>query len=141
MQIKGLKKLNKQLSKLSRAAGGKALRSAALSAMLPALKEARASAPVRKRGGLKRTYKGRLVAPGFASRNLARKTKLRRDKKSVISMLGVKPEAFYALSFIELGTSKISRRPWLEPAFRRSLPAVKSRFQQRLKQVIARVAK
>ena len=143
MPIQGFKKLSKQLSALGPAVGGKALRSAATSAMLPALKEARQSAPVAAPpyyyggGGKdpypKRTHKGRLVTPGFTQRNVRRRSRLSRDKRTVRVFLGVDSEAFYALQFIELGTSRQPKRPWLEPAFRRSLPLVDSRFRQFLK--------
>ena len=151
MPTKGYKELSKQLSAMGRAVGGKTLRSAALSAMLPALREAQASAPranppYEYNGRLvdpypKKTYKGRRVAPGFASRNIARKAKLSRDGRTATVMLGVKPEAFYAIQFIEFGTSRIPKRPWLEPAFRRSLPAVDSRFKEQLKLKIDKAAK
>jgi hypothetical protein len=55
-------------------------------------------------------------------------------------MLGVRPEAFYAVQFIELGTSKIPKRPWLEPAFRQSITAVDLRFQSEIKRLIDRAA-
>lgn len=152
VSTKGYRELSRQLKAMGAAAGGKALRSAALSAMLPAMKEAKASAPVgnppyyRKDGSEVdpypvKTYKGRLRTPGFASRSVARKTKLSRDKTTARVFLGVKPEAFYALQFIELGTSKIPKRPWLEPAFRRSLPKVNAALGQRLKQLIDKAAR
>ena len=152
MAIVGYKELSLQLQAMGRSVGGKTLRSAAMSAMLPALREAQSSIPVGtppyevKGTGRTvdpypiKTYKGRLRTPGFAKRNLARKAKLSKDRSSVRVMLGVRPEAFYAVQFIELGTSKIPKRPWLEPAFRRSVPAINSRFQSELKRLIDRAA-
>ncbi len=64
-----------------------------------------------------RTYKGRLVSAGFASRSLRTITKMSRDKQSASALLGVRREAFYALQFFELGTAYIPRQPWLVPAF------------------------
>src|SRR5690606_16595791 len=110
-------------------------RASAMSAMLPALRAAQKAAPVGappykgKDPYPVKTYKGRLRTPGFASRSVARKAKVSRDGTSVMVMLGVKPEAFYALQFHELGTSKIPKKPWLEPSFRQSLPLVDARFQ------------
>ena len=45
-------------------------------------------------------------------------------------MVGVRPEAFYAVSFIELGTSSIPKRPWLEPAFRASRGDINARMRK-----------
>jgi HK97 gp10 family phage protein len=64
-----------------------------------------------------RTYKGRLVSAGFASRSLRTIVKMSRDKQSASALLGVRREAFYALQFFELGTAYIPRQPWLVPAF------------------------
>lgn len=121
--------------------------------MLPALRNAQSNAPVgdppyQVKGTDRfvdpypvKTYKGRLRTPGFAKRNVARKAKLSKDRRTVTVMLGVRPEAFYAVQFIELGTSKIPKRPWLEPAFRRSIPELDSRFQERLKALIDKAAR
>lgn len=151
MPTTGYKELSRQLSRMGRAVGGRAFRSAGLSAMLPALREAQSSAPVGNppyeySGTSKdpypvRTYKGRLRTPGFASRNVARKAQLSSDGRSVRVMLGVKPEAFYAISFVEFGTSRTPKRPWLEPAFKRSIPAVDARFKQRLRALIDKAAR
>jgi HK97 gp10 family phage protein len=151
MPTTGVKELSAQLSKMGKAPGGKALRAAAMQAMLPAMRAAQKAAPVAnppyEYGGVSkdpypvRTYKGRLRTPGFAKRNIARKAKVSKDRRSVRVMLGVRPEAFYAVQFIELGTSKIPKRPWLEPSFRNSIPEVNSRFKERLKALIDKAAK
>lgn len=139
--IDGFKQLSRQLRELGAAPAGKVVRRAALSAMLPALREAQSRAPVGqppyegKDPYPVRTYKGRLRTPGFAKRNVSRKAVL-HDEGGVSVMLGVKPEAFYAIQFHEFGTSSIPRNPWLEPAFRASLPAVNARFRARLKQIL-----
>lgn len=64
-----------------------------------------------------RTYKGRLVSAGFASRSLRTIVKMSRDKQSASALLGVRREAFYALQFFELGTAYIPKQPWLVPTF------------------------
>jgi HK97 gp10 family phage protein len=147
-KIEGFKELSRKLSKMGEAAGGKALRSAAMSATLPALNAAKAAAPVGnppfESGGDPypiKTYKGNLRTPGFAKRNIARKSSLSRDKRKARVLLGVKPEAFYAINFIEFGTSKIAKRPWLEPSFKRSIPLMGARLSKRLKQLIDKAAK
>lgn len=151
MPVLGYKELSTQLKAMGTSVGGKTLRAAAMSAMLPALRAAQAAAPVAdppyvydgvsKDPYPKRTYKGRLVAPGFAKRNVARKAVVSKDKTKVNIMLGVKQEAFYAVQFIELGTSRIPKRPWLEPAFRASLESVDERLKEQLKRRIDLAAK
>lgn len=152
MAITGYRQLSAQLSAMGKAVGGNTLRTAANRAMQEAKKTAQFVAPVGNPPyevkGENRTvdpypvksYTGRLRTPGFASRNVATKATLSKDRTSVRVMLGVRPEAFYAVQFIELGTSKIPKRPWLEPAFRRSIPAVDARFQAELKKLIDKAA-
>ena len=115
-ELKGYRELSKQLQALGAAVGGKTLRSATLLATTPVMREARRRIPVGV--DAHKTYKGRVVAPGFAKRSIARKAFLSRDKSTAYCIVGVKPEAYYALQFVEMGTSKQSAQPWLEPAFR-----------------------
>ena len=146
-EIEGFRELQKKLSKLGPAVGGKILRSAALTATLPAVRAAKAAIPVGSppyESGNPypvRTYKGRLRTPGFAKRNIARKSTISRDKRAVRVALGVKPEAFYATQFIELGTSRTPKRPWLEPSWRRNQRQVLARFAQQLKKKIEKEAR
>jgi HK97 gp10 family phage protein len=143
-RIEGFKELNRQLGNMSKAARGKALRSAAFRSTLPTVKRAKQLIPVgnppyESWGGKDpypvKTYKGRLRTPGFAKRNIARKSKL--TENGVIVMVGVKPEAFYAINFIEFGIpGKIPKHPWLEPAFRSSLPELNRILKERLKELI-----
>lgn len=144
MPISGFRELSGQLKRMGAANGGKALRNAAMRAMLPAQQAAKANAPVGSppysypdRAPVdpypRRTYKGRLVTPGFASRSVRRKSLISADRRYVTVLLGVDQEAFYAVNFVELGTSRTPAQPWLEPSFRSSLPAVDTRFQRFLK--------
>ena len=154
MSISGYRELSQQLKAMGSAVGGQALKSAAFASMKPAQEAAQAAAPqanppygpyATRSTPLdpypKKTYKGRRVAPGFTSRSIALKATLSRARDFVKVMLGVRREAFYAVQFIELGTSKIPKRPWLEPAFRGAIAAVDSRFQERLRALIDRAAK
>lgn len=137
--LEGLEKLSKQLSELGPAAGGKLLRSATLRSTLPVVKAARANAPV----GVKphKTYKGRLVGAGFLSRSIARKSRLYTDKKTAYTIIGVKPEAFYGVQFLELGTKTISRKPWLTKALEDNQQKVVDRMRDILKKGIEKAAK
>lgn len=147
-EIEGFKELSRQLSKMGKAAGGKALRSTVMSAALPSVRAAQSAAPVGnppfESGGDPypvRSYKGSLRLPGFARRNIKRKSFLSRDKRTASVRVGVAPEAFYAVQFIELGTSKITKRPWLEPSFKRSIPHINQRMKKRLKALIDKATK
>ena len=146
-QITGFKELSAQLTKMGEAVGGKALRSAAMTATLPVVKRAKANIPVGtppyESGDPYpvTTNKGRLRTPGFAKRNIARKSILSRDKRFVGVMIGVKPEAFYAIQFIEFGTSKTPAQPWLAPALKASRAEIDARMKKRLKQLIDKAAK
>lgn len=143
MSIKGYKELSEQIAALGDAAGAKVLRSAARAAMKPALEAAERAAPVAEPpytypyGTVdpypKKTYKGRYVTPGFASRNIVLVTSVDKDKNTVRVRLGPRKEAFYTTQFLELGTSKIAKRPWLEPAFRGALAAVDAALKTELR--------
>jgi HK97 gp10 family phage protein len=156
----GYKELDQKLRKMGAAAGGKVLRSAAMTAMLPAAHAAEAAAPVgnppyfygpgSKTGGGSfvskdpypvKTYKGNLRTPGYASRNISRKSLISIDKRTVIVMLAPRKEAFYAINFYEFGTSKNPAKPWFEPSFRASIPEVDERLRTQMKRLIDKAAK
>ena len=136
--LKGFQELQKALKDLGAEAGGKDLRAALMQASLPAFKQARANAPVGEVPH--RTYRGRLVAPGFGRRSVARKSRLSRDKSTATVMIGVKPEAYYMVAFVEIGTSKMPKQPWLEPALRSTQTEVVDRFKDRLRRRIEKRA-
>lgn len=137
--LDGADELSKKLKELGATVGGKALRSAAVSAMLPTLREAKQSIPKGTRAH--KTYKGRIVAPGFASRQVRRKSSLSRDKTAATVRLGVTREAFYAVQFLERGTSTMRKQPWLVPAYNKTYKEVTKRFQDGLRKRIEKVAK
>lgn len=139
--VQGLKELQRKLHELGALEGGKVLRSAAGLALNPAMKQARARIPTNDRDYLQKTYKGRKVSPGFAKRNIAKKTRISRDKSTVWADLGVKSEAFYAINFVELGTSKQRRQPWLEPSFRRNRETMVAKIRDAVRRKILLIAK
>lgn len=105
---------------------GPTLKSAVRSGMAEPLKKARQLIPVGV--DAHQTIKGRTVAPGFARRSIRVISKI--DRKSggqrAYALLGVRKEAFYAVQFVELGTSKMPAQPWLRPAFAASKdPAIR----------------
>ncbi len=124
----GLKELNQKLARLDAATGVKALRSAAMSSTLPTVKEMKAAAP--KGRDVHRTYKGRLVAPGFLSRSVKRATKVKNGRVSV--SIGVKREAFYGVMFLDKGTKKIPARNWFKKTFEGNTPQIVGLFKKKL---------
>ncbi len=144
MEVDGLKVLQKQLSQLGPKTGGNALRTSARNAMRRALLRAEAAAPRRQDTAPKKTYKGRIVGPGFASRNIRIKARLSRDRRTVSVLLGPIREAFYATQFVEVGKSKTHQqppRPWLEPAFDASQRSVIDEFADQLRKRITAAVK
>jgi hypothetical protein len=158
-ELFGLDAIDRQLSALELKVGGKALRSAALRATTKTLRKLKTRAP---RGTeAHRTYKGRLVAPGFASRSLRRKTKLKNGRVSVV--IGVLAEAFYAIQFYDLGPYTISerrvsigkrrrvkkkiksytlpKRPWFRRTFIEDRRLIESELVRILKQNITKAVK
>lgn len=136
--IEGMAELNRKLTELADpAASQRILRTAVGAGMREVMKVARAAAPVGTRAH--KTYKGRLVAPGFASRSLRVITK--KTNSGAVAILGVRAEAFYALQFIELGTAKIPKAPWLVPAFEATQDRAIAKLTEHMRARIERVAK
>jgi len=135
-QVKGLKDLERKLNKLQHNVRGKALRNATNQAMLPVLRSARTYAPVGTEPH--KTYKGRWVFPGHLQRSVRRRSRLSRDKNAAYSMVGVKPEAFYGVQFVEIGTKYISgnKHKWLRPAMQDNQRAILRLLKEKLKHQI-----
>lgn len=140
-KIEGVRELSRKLDNLSKKVRGSTLRKAANAAVKPVLEEARNRIPVNKIEELHKTYKGRLVAPGFAKRSVAAKVSLSRDGRAVFARMGVRREAFYAVNFVELGTSKMPAQPWLRPAFEAKHREATQRFAEVLRTQIEKVAR
>lgn len=85
-------------------------------AIEPAYQKAVQTIPVGSE--LHRTFKGRVVAPGFSQRSIRVVSRVDKNGTVISAALGVRKEAFYAVLFTELGTSKVPARPWLRPALR-----------------------
>lgn len=114
-RLVGVEVLVRRLEALGALEDGKALKTSMREALKPALQMARAMAPVGTVAHY--THKGRLVAPGFTKRNVRAEVFTSRDKQAAVGLLGVGGEAYYAVQYIERGTSKFPARPWLVPAF------------------------
>lgn len=138
-RLEGVAELTRKLDSLKKLDDGKALRAAVRAGIKPAADRAKATAPVGTEAH--RTYKGRLVAPGFTRRSVRSVTKMSRDKQKATALLGVRAEAFYSLQFIELGTSKFPKRPWLRPAFEATQAAQETALAASLRKSVEKAAK
>jgi HK97 gp10 family phage protein len=112
--LEGVAFLTKQLIDLADEAAPKELVGIAKAAIQPALHKARSTVPQGTRPH--KTYKGRLVSPGFALASLDADAKLNKRTGSAEARLGYRQEAFYAAIFLELGTSSMPAQPTLRPA-------------------------
>ncbi|MEZ0155256.1 MAG: HK97-gp10 family putative phage morphogenesis protein [Candidatus Reddybacter sp.] len=138
-QTDGFAALSKKLNALAEGMDLKVIRRAARSAMLPVAKEAASRVP--KSDSAHKTSRGRLVAPGFASRSIKRVAKIDKRRGRVVVKVGVASEAFYVAQFLERGTKYIRPMPWLEPAFAAKQGEVINRFKQQLKKIIDKEAR
>ncbi len=138
-ELEGVAELERKLLALGSVASVPILRSAARAGIRPAYDRAQQTVPVGNEPH--RTYKGRLVAPGFAKRSLRIVTRASADGRRVSAAIGVRKEAFYAVLFLELGTSKAPARPWLRPAMSstqsQQLAAFSAKLRERVDKVVS----
>lgn len=142
--VQGTKELSEKLRELASPKEQAAtLRAAVRTPMRGVMSRAQANIATISPGKreLHRTYKGRLVSAGFASRNLRLIVKMSKDKQMAQAILGVRAEAFYALQFFELGTAKIPKQPWLIPAFLASRDSNVQGIGEVMRERIERIAK
>jgi HK97 gp10 family phage protein len=137
-RIEGAAELSQLFKLLGKAVSGRVLKQAVHEGMMETYRRALATVPVGERSH--RTYKGNLVEPGFAQQNLRLKTWVSKDKTAAAAMVGVNPEAYYVLQFIELGTSRIPAAPWLTPAFESSKDEAVRVVGQQMRDKITRAA-
>lgn len=114
-RTEGFDELDKMFKELGAAASGKALRQSVNFAVTPIVKEARANAP--QGNDAHRTYKGRLVGPGFLSRNIGKKTFLSKSKNFASASVKPAGEAWYGSLF-----SSVVKRPFKTKTGTRDFP-------------------
>lgn len=90
------------------------LRAVAKKAMEPAYQRAVALIPVNAESH--KSYKGPILPPGYAKSAVRVITAKRKDNKGVDAIMGVRRLAYYAVNFVELGTTEQQAQPWLRPA-------------------------
>ena len=135
--VKGWKELDKKLEMLADPKRArKAIRTAVNYSLTPVVQTARRNVPKGDKGH--KTYKGRLVAPGFASRSIKKKVKI--IGQSIVGRVGLAKEAFYAL-FFETGTKNLPKDPWLERSFDENKNKMVQRFGDSMRKSIKKIAK
>lgn len=139
MAVEGIAELTRQLEELGEAVKGKALRAAVRGGGNVVKKAAQARIPVGEK--MHKTYKGRVVAPGFSKRSVKIVTRLDRTGEKASAAIGVKAEAFYAVIFTELGTSQVPARPWLRPAMASTQNEQMDALRKALKRAVERAIK
>ena len=143
-ELLGVKELSAKLDKLTEKVRGTTLRKAANAAVKPVIAAAKSNlASVVNQNPpqrLHKTFKGRLVAPGFSQRNVAANVSLSRDRRAVFARIGVKREAFYAVNFIELRARGRVGTPWLQPALEDTQSQTLAAFASVLKREILKAA-
>jgi hypothetical protein len=89
------------------------------------------------------TYRNNVVSAGFASRSIRMKIKIDPKKGVTTAFIGVLKEAFYAISFFELGLPSrgIAREPWLVPALNGRVSSSVEEVGEALLKCITSIAK
>lgn len=141
-EILGMRELSRKISAMAAETSPKVTAQALRAAIKPMLDAARQNAPVGKEAH--RTYKGRLVAPGFLKRNVKLKKLRRRDKNNVAYGLWAQGEAWYG-QIVEAGRKGRKGNPWLGRAYSAHKDEVLKNFEEQMsKKIIAaskRIAK
>lgn len=137
--LTGVKELTGKINEIGVKFAAKELRGTVNDALEEAEHIARARIPVGTEPH--KTYKGRLVSPGFALATLHRESFVNRAKGTAVALLGVAREAFYAIVFKEFGTSKMDATPWLIPSFEQSKDPMLRRLAGSLRERVERIAK
>jgi hypothetical protein len=137
----GFADLSKALRELDPRKQVNAIRNALRASLKETKKTAERLAPVGERSH--KTYKGRLVAPGFAKRNININTRVSRDKYRINATIGTKNEAFYIRQWLEKGNPGrgIVAQPWLRPAYEIHRTQMTNEFKIQLREKIIAQAK
>ena len=137
--LAGAADLIAKLQALGALDNGKIARGAVRAGMTATLQVARTKIPVGHR--LHKTYKGRVVAPGFGKSSLRIVTTTKTDSGLPAALLSVRKEAFYETQFLEWGTKKIRGKHWLLDSFDQSQDAMKRAAVVYLQKRLLKLAK
>ncbi len=118
---------------------GKILRSATRAAMVP-VRKAAADKLVEADRPYWLKYIHGYIEPGYAKKHVREISFISQDKQVATAMVGTNKTAYYALFFVELGTSKKPARQWLRPAFYQNQNLIKETLADKFKAFFAKVA-
>lgn len=138
-QLEGVRELTGKITELGAKFAARELKGTVKSAMEEAEHVARANIPQGTEPHV--THRGRLVSPGYAISTLHIETRINKRNGAAVASLGVGREAFYAVIFVELGTSKTPAQPWLRPAFEQSEDPMLRKMAAELKERAEKVAR
>jgi len=137
--LEGVAALTRQLNALSSLEEGRALKRAVKAGIKPALKRAQDTVPI---GTVPfRTYRGLLVAPGFAKQSLRTISTINAAKNVASGILGVRKEGYYILQFVEFGTRKMPAHPFFRRALFDSRSDCEEAFRDSIARSVVRAAK
>lgn len=143
--LQGAADLVRKLKALGALDDGKIIAGAVRAGMKPALEAARNLIPVGTREH--RSYKtkggggGFLLAPGHAKRSLRIVVVKRGDKQGATALLSTDKAGYYAVQFVERGTVKMKKEPWLRPAFNSTQQQQQAAIVAYLQKRILKIAK
>lgn len=138
-QLEGVAETTAKLNELGVKLAARELRATVKNAIAEAEHRARARMPQGTEPH--KTYRGRLVSPGYAITTLHIEVSLDKRSGAAVARLGVGREAFYAVQFVELGTYKMAAQPWLRPSFEESQDAMLQSIASELRERVEKIAR
>ena len=153
-QVIGVREIVQKLERLDRRMSSRLVTSALRRSTTSTQRQMRAAAPVGK--AMHKTYKGRLVAPGFLKRSIKRGIKTDKRTGNKYLLFGVRREAWYAKFYAEgpytitqrrykgKGTRSVKaytlrRVPFFSEVFKRDSDNIASRFLKLLGEAASKV--
>lgn len=136
--LEGVATLTKQLIELGSLDNGNVLRGAVRAGMGPAFDRYIQMIPIGTEAH--RTYRGLLVAPGFAKEHVKRATTVNGAKNVASCVLGVSKEAYYILQYVEVGTRYQKPQPNLRAAFSETRDAGEEKLRAYLQKAVIKAA-
>lgn len=135
--VSGLKELSDKLGELDRQLAAKTLRQSVRNATTPAVRAMKLAVPTGEVAH--RTYRKRLVAPGFLKRSVRVISFIRNGK--AVALIGVRREAFYGVQFVDKGTKFMQAKPWFKSVFENARDEIEKRLADQLRAKIAKLTK
>lgn len=144
-ELRGVADMTAKLNALGVEVAGKNMRIAAREAMKIAFVHAQANIPTWQpppnSRGYHLTYKGNQAWPGYAFRNLKLASAIDKRNGVIRAVIGVSKEAYYAVQFVEFGTSRQPANPWLRNSLESTQSAVLHSLSSNISKRLEKIAK